>query len=50
MAALTGDYALGQRVMEMGLFEREEIEVPYRVVVLEESPLPVRQYHRDSEG
>ena len=50
IGALTGDDGLVQRLMEMGLFEGEEVEVPYRVVVLEEPPLPVRQHHRDSEG
>ena len=50
IAALTGDDALVQRLMEMGLFEGEEVEVPYRAVVLEEPPLTVRQHHRDSEG
>ncbi|HEY7268805.1 MAG TPA: ferrous iron transport protein A [Dehalococcoidia bacterium] len=28
IAALTGDDALVQRLMEMGLFEGEEVEVP----------------------
>jgi hypothetical protein len=49
-AALTGDDTLVQRLMEMGLFEDEEVEVPYCVNVLEETPLLVCQQHRDSKG
>jgi hypothetical protein len=50
IAALTGDDGLVQRLMELGLFEGEDVEVPNRVVVLGETPRPVRQHHRDSEG